>query len=198
VLSDSDATMIEAFHVVNHVDDATLAKMKGFGVDLEGYSGKTHHEIAIPSLFLIDRTGVVRWAHLMSKATALLSEPPKIEQVPPVRPSRHVIRWLRVPIPSIQSLTTSPAFRKRPRAIPTPAGVPVSTRSPGCSVTRDDSMATCSATPKIIFDVFESCMISSLIHSLSARRCGSEISLRGTIQGPVGHDPSKHLMLIQS
>ncbi len=63
MLSDSDATMIEAFHVVNHVDDATLAKMKGFGVDLEGYSGKTNHEIAIPSLFLIDRTGVVRWAH---------------------------------------------------------------------------------------------------------------------------------------
>jgi peroxiredoxin len=63
VLSDSDASMIEAFHVVNHVDDATLAKMKSFGVDLESYSGKTHHEIAIPSLFLVDRTGVVRWAH---------------------------------------------------------------------------------------------------------------------------------------
>jgi peroxiredoxin len=63
VLSDSDATMIEAFHVVNHVDDATFAKMKDFGVNVEGYSGKTHHEIAIPSLFLIDRTGVVRWAH---------------------------------------------------------------------------------------------------------------------------------------
>ena len=63
VLSDSDATMIEAFHVVNKVDDATLSKMKGFGVDLESYSGKPHHEIAIPSLFLIDRTGIVRWAH---------------------------------------------------------------------------------------------------------------------------------------
>src|SRR5271165_5219031 len=43
VLSDSDAAMIEAFHVVNKVDDATLAKMKGFGVDLESYSGKGHH-----------------------------------------------------------------------------------------------------------------------------------------------------------
>jgi peroxiredoxin len=63
VLSDSDAAVIEAFHVVNHVDNDTLAKMKGFGVDLESYSGKTHHEIAIPALFLIDRTGIVRWAH---------------------------------------------------------------------------------------------------------------------------------------
>ena len=63
VLSDSDATMIEAFRVVNKVDADMLAKMKGFGVDLERSSGKTHHEVAIPSLFLVDRTGVVRWAH---------------------------------------------------------------------------------------------------------------------------------------
>jgi peroxiredoxin len=37
--------------------------MKGFGVNLESYSGQTHHEIAVPSLFLIDGAGVVRWAH---------------------------------------------------------------------------------------------------------------------------------------
>jgi peroxiredoxin len=63
VLSDGDASMIQAFHVVNHVDEATLAKMKGFGVDLKKYSGKTHHEIAIPAFLLVDRAGVVRWAH---------------------------------------------------------------------------------------------------------------------------------------
>jgi peroxiredoxin len=63
VLSDSDAVAIDAFHVVKHVGDDELAKMKSFGVDLESYSGKTHHEIAIPALFLIDRSGVVRWAH---------------------------------------------------------------------------------------------------------------------------------------
>ena len=56
-------SMIEAFHVVKKVGDDELARMKGFGVDLEKSSGKTHHEIAIPALFLIDRTGVVRWAH---------------------------------------------------------------------------------------------------------------------------------------
>jgi peroxiredoxin len=63
VLSDSDATIIGAFRVVKNVGPDELAKMKGFGVDLESYSGKTHHEIAIPALFLIDRSGVVRWAH---------------------------------------------------------------------------------------------------------------------------------------
>jgi peroxiredoxin len=63
VLSDSDAAIIEAFRVVKNVGGDELAKMKGFGVDLESYSGETHHKIAIPALFLIDRSGVVRWAH---------------------------------------------------------------------------------------------------------------------------------------
>ena len=63
VLSDVDAHVIEAFHVVKTMSPEEFATMKAKGVDLERYSGRTHHEIAIPSLFLIDRTGVVRWAH---------------------------------------------------------------------------------------------------------------------------------------
>ena len=34
-----------------------------YGVDLEGRSGKKHHVIAVPALFLIGQQGVVRWAH---------------------------------------------------------------------------------------------------------------------------------------
>lgn len=63
VLSDSKLSFINAFHVASHVDDAMLAKMKGFGVDLEKSSGQTHHTIAIPALFLVDTQGVIRWAH---------------------------------------------------------------------------------------------------------------------------------------
>jgi peroxiredoxin len=63
VLSDSPASMISAFHVVRRISDEELAKMKAFGVDLEGASGQHHHVIAVPSLFLVDRMGIVRWAH---------------------------------------------------------------------------------------------------------------------------------------
>jgi peroxiredoxin len=63
VLSDSPLAFVNAFHVAMHVDDETFAKMKGHGVDLEKSSGKAHHTIAIPALFLIDKQGVVRWAH---------------------------------------------------------------------------------------------------------------------------------------
>ena len=63
VVSDPSATWVESFHVVNRVDGAQLAKLHSFGIDLESYSGERHNVIAIPSLFLIDRGGVVRWAH---------------------------------------------------------------------------------------------------------------------------------------
>lgn len=63
VLSDTSAASLLAFHVVNQVDEPTVRRMNAAGVDLEHYSGQSHHEIAIPSLFLIDKSGKVRWAH---------------------------------------------------------------------------------------------------------------------------------------
>ncbi len=63
VLSDSELSFIEAFHVVNKVGAAELSRLRGFGMDLEASSGGAHHVIAVPSMFLIDRAGIVRWAH---------------------------------------------------------------------------------------------------------------------------------------
>jgi peroxiredoxin len=63
LLSDSEATISEAFRVTKQFTPDELARYKGFGVDLESHSGQSHHKIAIPALFLVDPTGVVRWAH---------------------------------------------------------------------------------------------------------------------------------------
>ena len=63
LLADPDLAFHRGFHVARHVDDAELAQLKGYGIDLEAASGRDHHEIAIPALFLIDQGGVVRWAH---------------------------------------------------------------------------------------------------------------------------------------
>jgi peroxiredoxin len=63
VLSDPELSFVEGFHVAKKVEAADYEKYKGFGVDLEEYSGKAHHTITVPSLFLVDRDGVVRWAH---------------------------------------------------------------------------------------------------------------------------------------
>lgn len=63
VLSDQDLLAHRAFHVVRHVDDAELSRLKGMGLDLEAASGRDHHSIAVPAIFIVDRGGVVRWAH---------------------------------------------------------------------------------------------------------------------------------------
>ena len=63
VLSDPDLAAHRAFRVVHHADDAEVTRLNGFGLDIERSSGRNHHDFAIPSIFVIDRAGVVRWAH---------------------------------------------------------------------------------------------------------------------------------------
>ena len=63
LLSDPDAVAHEAFHVVNALDKAGYERLVGFGLDIEAWSGRTHHKIAIPAIFLLDTDRTVLWAH---------------------------------------------------------------------------------------------------------------------------------------
>jgi len=63
VLSDPDLASHHAFGVVHHADEAEVERLRGFGLDIERASGRDHHDFAIPSMFVIDRERVVRWAH---------------------------------------------------------------------------------------------------------------------------------------
>lgn len=63
VLSDSDLTAHKAFNVAFEVDDETVAKYESIGIDLEKSSGKDHHTVAVPSMFLVGEDGEVLWAH---------------------------------------------------------------------------------------------------------------------------------------
>lgn len=63
LLSDPDLSAHEAFKVVNALDEAGVQHLAKLGIDLERWSKRKHHKIAIPSLFLIDKERTVRWAH---------------------------------------------------------------------------------------------------------------------------------------
>jgi peroxiredoxin len=63
VLSDPDLHAHRAYRAIHQADAAEVETLKGYGMDLERASGRTHHVIAVPAIFLIDRAGVVRWAH---------------------------------------------------------------------------------------------------------------------------------------
>lgn len=63
ILSDSSMAAARAFGVAYRLDDATLMKMKSFGVDLDATQGTSNHELPVPSVFIVDRSGVVRFRH---------------------------------------------------------------------------------------------------------------------------------------
>ncbi|MBN8430846.1 AhpC/TSA family protein [Microbulbifer salipaludis] len=64
VLSDPELKAHEAFDVVVEIDDATAEKYKTYGIVLEDWSGKDHHKVAAPGIFLVNADGAVAWAHV--------------------------------------------------------------------------------------------------------------------------------------
>jgi len=63
LLSDSHLEAAQAFHVAYHVNDGTLAKMREYGVDLEATTGTALHELPVPSVFIIDTSGTIRYVY---------------------------------------------------------------------------------------------------------------------------------------
>jgi len=63
LLSDSHLKAAQAFRVAYHVNGDTLAKMREYGVDLEATTGTTLHELPVPSVFIIDTSGTIRYVY---------------------------------------------------------------------------------------------------------------------------------------
>jgi peroxiredoxin len=63
LLSDPGLGIHGLFNVINQLDDAGFERLKGFGLDVEAWSGRTHHAIAIPSIFFVDEDRTIIWAH---------------------------------------------------------------------------------------------------------------------------------------
>jgi len=79
LLSDSDATAVKAFGIAYKVDDATLARMKSFNVDLDAATGNNDHILPHPSVFVVNTSGVIRFAHADTDFKVRLSAPKVLE-----------------------------------------------------------------------------------------------------------------------
>lgn len=64
VMSDSDLDAHQAYNVVLQVSKEQYESMLSRGTDLEAFSGQTHHDIAVPSSFLIAKGGKLLWSHV--------------------------------------------------------------------------------------------------------------------------------------
>lgn len=63
LLSDSKAQALRAFGIGYRLDDATYAKYQGYGVDLEKASGGKEHALPVPSVFIVDKDGVLQFSY---------------------------------------------------------------------------------------------------------------------------------------
>lgn len=73
LVSDSPMDAAKAFGVAFRVDDGTLGKYKGFGIDLEAASGMPHHYLPVPSVFLIGKDGKIKYRYFNADYKVRLS-----------------------------------------------------------------------------------------------------------------------------
>lgn len=66
LMSDSEAAAAKAFGIAFKVDDATVEKYKGYGINLETASGRDHHLLPHPAVFVANTNGVIRFTHVNS------------------------------------------------------------------------------------------------------------------------------------
>jgi peroxiredoxin len=64
ILSDPKMKALHAFHVVHTAGVDEQKVLTGFGIDLDAYSGESHKSFSVPSIFLVDRRGIVRFQHV--------------------------------------------------------------------------------------------------------------------------------------
>jgi peroxiredoxin len=63
LLSDSRLYAARAVGIAFRVDDATYERYRALGLDLEEASGESHHELPVPAVFVIDRSGTIAYRY---------------------------------------------------------------------------------------------------------------------------------------
>ena len=61
--SDAPLTAARAFGIVFQMSDAEVREYLEYGIDLEEASGRDHHQLPVPSVFLVEAGGKIRWVY---------------------------------------------------------------------------------------------------------------------------------------
>lgn len=77
LLSDSNAEAARAFGIAFKVDDQTIERYKGYGINLDAASGRDHHLLPHPAVYVVEKSGKIRFVHFNPDYKVRL-EPKKI------------------------------------------------------------------------------------------------------------------------
>ena len=61
--SDSPLAAARAFGIAFQLSDDEVRLYLDYGIDLEAASGREHHQLPVPSVFLVEAGGTIRWVY---------------------------------------------------------------------------------------------------------------------------------------
>jgi peroxiredoxin len=61
--SDSSMAAARAFGIAFQLTDAEVRQLLGYEIDIEAASGRDHHQLPVPSVFLVEAGGTIRWVY---------------------------------------------------------------------------------------------------------------------------------------
>ena len=73
IIQDRGYKIMKAYDVKYTVDDAMIARMKTYGIDLEKNNGNTDHVLPVPATYVIDRAGKIIFVHFDKDYTKRVS-----------------------------------------------------------------------------------------------------------------------------
>jgi peroxiredoxin len=61
--SDHELAAARAFGIAFQLTPEQVEAYEGYGIDLEEASGRDHHQLPVPSVFLVEKGGTIRWVY---------------------------------------------------------------------------------------------------------------------------------------
>ncbi len=63
LFSDSEMTAARAFGIAYQMQPDMIEAYEGYGIDLAAAAGRDHHQLPVPSVFLVEKGGTIRWVY---------------------------------------------------------------------------------------------------------------------------------------
>lgn len=73
LLSDAEMKAARALGLAFKVDDDSFKRLKGFGIDLEDASGKTHRLLPVPAVYILDAEGEILFEYINPQYTVRIA-----------------------------------------------------------------------------------------------------------------------------
>ncbi len=80
--SDSTVQLATDFGIAFHVDDETASMyLNQYKIDLDKASGHSHHNLPVPAVFVVDKTGTIQFTYTNPDHTTRLSNEELLKHV---------------------------------------------------------------------------------------------------------------------